>query len=173
MQQLNSEESMRDKTIRLFGQDSLEICAIGPSDLENLRVWKNAHRQFFFHRQEIQPVQQQEWYAGYMQRPNDYMFIVKQGGQAIGCMGIRLLEDGWDVYNVILGIADFAGRGLMGRALQLILKFARDRRHRLISLKVLKKNPAIGWYKKNGFRITADDGDHLIMQHFTEAVTEP
>jgi ribosomal protein S18 acetylase RimI-like enzyme len=30
---------------------------------------------------------------------------------------------------------------------------------------VLKQNPAIGWYQKNGFHIMADGGDHFVMLH--------
>jgi RimJ/RimL family protein N-acetyltransferase len=156
---------MHDKSLRLPGLQDMAIRTITPDDLEKLRTWKNAHQMFFFHQQEIQPLQQLQWYAGYLQRADDYMFIVEAEGQSIGCMGIRLLVDGWDVYNVILGATELTGRGLMGRAFQLMLRFARERRQHPIKLKVLKQNPAIGWYQKNGFHIMDDGGDHFVMLH--------
>lgn len=156
---------MHDKSVRLPGQEGVAIRTITSADLENLRNWKNAHRMFFFHQQEIQPTQQLQWHAGYLQRTDDYMFIVEADGRSIGCMGIRLLANSWDVYNVILGATELTGRGLMGRAFQLMLRFARERRQHPINLKVLKQNPAIGWYQKNGFQIMADGGDYFVMLH--------
>ena len=147
------------------------IRTIALGDLENLRMWKNAHRMYFFHQQEIQSAQQLQWHAGYLQRPHDYMFIVEAEGCAIGCMGIRLQLAEWDVYNVILGVTEMAGRGLMGRAFQLMLGFAWHQQPRPINLQVLKLNPAIGWYQKNGFSVTSDGGDHFVMRH-SSAPTE-
>lgn len=164
---------MQDKSLRLPGQQGLEIRTIALADLENLRAWKNAHRMFFFHQEEIQPIQQERWFAGYVQRADDYMFIVEVEGRAVGCMGIRLLTDGWDVYNVILGVTEYAGRGIMGRAFQLMLRFARDRNHQPINLNVLKQNPAIGWYQKNGFQITSDGGAHFVMLHVAAQAGSP
>lgn len=164
---------MQEKIVRLAGQKNLEIRTITLADLENLRAWKNAHRMFFFHQEEIQPIQQEQWYSRYLQCSEDYMFIVEAEGHAVGCMGIRLLADGWDVYNVILGVTEYAGRGIMARAFQLMLQFASDRKHQPINLNVLKQNPAIGWYQKNGFQITSDGGGHFVMLHVASQGSHP
>jgi RimJ/RimL family protein N-acetyltransferase len=137
-------------------------CAELP-DIEYLRLLKNAHRQFFFYKQEITEEQQEVWYSAYHERLDDFMFIVWLDDNKIGCMGIRLLDNKWDVYNVILGDNEFKGTGIMGQSFQAMLSFARGRRDAPIGLSVLKNNPAIWWYKKNGFKIDSETPDHFEM----------
>ncbi len=137
-------------------------CAELP-DIEYLRLLKNAHRQFFFYKKEITADQQEAWYSAYHARQDDFMFIVWLGDVKIGCMGIRLLDDKWDIYNVILGDNNFKGTGIMGRSFQAMLSFAHGRRDAPIGLSVLKNNPAIWWYKKNGFKIDSENSDHFEM----------
>ena len=153
-------------TLRVpYEKGMLAIRTSAQGDLNNLREWKNAHKEYFFHKQEISPSQQEEWFIGYLSRVNDYLFIVEFDRKPIGCMGIRFKGDHWDIYNVILGDAYFGGQGLMGRSFQAMLQFAKSQNDFPISLQVLKNNPAIWWYEKNGFRVAQDLGDHLFMQH--------
>ncbi len=140
----------------------------GESDLLRLREWKNSHREFFFFKEEISSEQQKEWYHAYQLRQEDYMFIVTAGEIPIGCMGIRLVDDKWDVYNVILGLPDQAGKGLMSKALRMMLSFAASHKTKPITVKVLKKNPAVRWYKKNGFVETEELQDHFCMWYQTQ-----
>ena len=133
------------------------------TDVEYLRLLKNAHRQFFFYNHEITTEQQEAWYSAYHERQDDFMFIVWLRDIRIGCMGIRLLDKKWDVYNVILGNNEFKGAGIMGRSFQAMLSFARGRRSSPIGLSVLKNNPAIWWYKKNGFKIDSETPDYFEM----------
>ncbi len=141
-------------------------------DLTNLRQWKNDHREFFFFKGEISPEQQLEWFRAYQKRPEDYMFIVYVEESAIGCMGIRLIDDVWDVYNVILGSADYGGRGIMSKAFKKMLSFAVSRYPGQITLQVLKHNPAVDWYQKNGFLITSEQPDHFCMLYQSEKLQE-
>lgn len=134
-------------------------------DLPNLRKWKNNEREFFFFKNEISLEQQREWFRAYLSRTDDYMFVILVNKNAIGCMGIRLIEGGWDVYNVILGSKDFGSKGLMSKAFKAMLQFAVSNHQYSITLKVLKHNPAIEWYKKNGFTITSEQSDHFCMSY--------
>ena len=142
---------------------SLQLRCADHADIEYLRLLKNAHSEFFFHKQEIAQDQQEAWFLSYQSRMNDFMFIVWLNGARIGCMGIRLIDNKWDVYNVILGDYDHKGAGLMGRSFQAMLTFARYIRDTPIGLSVLKNNPAIWWYQKNGFKIDSDFLDHFVM----------
>lgn len=144
-----------------FEPPTLRLRSATPGDLDFLRSWKNAHRQFFFHQAEISTEQQRSWFDAFVQRPHDYMLMVEHQGTAIGCMGIRLLESEWDVYNVILGDAAYGKRGFMGCAFAAMLTMARQERALPITLKVLKHNPAVGWYLKNGFAISFEAQDHF------------
>ena len=155
------------------GVESLTLRVANENDLENIRQWKNEQREFFFHKDIITPEQQRAWFAKFQARNHDYMFIVDLNGNAIGCMGIRLLDEVWDVYNVILGLTEYGKKGYMGKAFQQMLIYAQSIRKCPITLQVIKSNPAVAWYKKNGFieiqRIknyyTNMDDDALYMKY--------
>jgi RimJ/RimL family protein N-acetyltransferase len=137
--------------------------AVNEHDLENLRQWKNEQREFFFHKDLIMPEQQRAWFAKFQARNHDYMFVVDLNGNAIGCMGIRLLDEAWDIYNVILGLPVYGKKGYMSQALQTMLTYAQSVSQSPITLQVLKANPAVEWYKKNGFVATAEQVDHYSL----------
>ena len=145
------------------GSNQLVLRAASRLDLLNLRNWKNEQRVFFFHTKEITKDQQQAWFDAYQLRPHDYMFIVDVNERAIGGMGIRLLADDWDIYNVILGDEIYAKKGFMGKAFQAMLAFASAQTLRPITLKVLKHNPAVTWYQKQGLEIIAEQLNHFQM----------
>ena len=135
------------------------------NDLENLRQWKNEQREFFFHKEMISPEQQREWFNGFQTRSHDFMFIVEANGKAIGCMGIRLLGEVWDIYNVILSLPEYGRRGIMGKAFQAMLTYAKSVKNCPITLMVLKTNPAVAWYAKNGFMVKAEQPDHFSLAY--------
>src|SRR6059058_5574938 len=58
-----------------------------PSDCEDLRAWKNEHRRFFFFQEIITAERQRQWFEGYQARADDFMFVVLERGEAVGCMG--------------------------------------------------------------------------------------
>lgn len=146
----------------------LELRAIDERDLDNLRDWKNAQREYFFYKDLITLAQHKKWFLTYQKRPEDHMFMVLVNDVSIGCMGIRLLEGRWDVYNVILGSAKYGGKGLMSKAFQAMIHFATTRYPNQVALQVIKKNPAIVWYQKNGFKIFSEHSGYFYMLHQLE-----
>jgi RimJ/RimL family protein N-acetyltransferase len=143
--------------------ESLSLRAINENDLENLRHWKNEQREFFFHKDIITQEQQGAWFAKFEARKHDYMFIVDLNGNAIGCMGIRLLDESWDIYNVILGLTNYGKKGYMGKAFQKMLAYAQSVKKCPITLQVLKSNPAVAWYIKNRFIVAAEHADYYSL----------
>jgi RimJ/RimL family protein N-acetyltransferase len=138
---------------------------MGEDDIELLRDWKNEHRQFFFHKDIISREQQQGWFGRFEQARDDHMFVVMVEGRKIGCMGVRLLEGGVDVYNVILGVKGYGRKGIMSAALNGVCAYGRFLYPgRPVQLRVLTDNPAVPWYEKNGFQIIARRDDHLVME---------
>lgn len=130
------------------------------SDQENLREWKNENRKSFFYQEIIRPDDQKKWFSGYLAREQDYMFIVEVNDTGIGCMGIRLLSIGWDIYNVILGSQAYRGKGHMGRALQMMCNYALSLQPGRVTAKVINSNPALNWYLQNGFYVASVKQDH-------------
>jgi hypothetical protein len=150
---------------------ALVLRSAGQADLEHLRKWKNEQKQFFFYQEEITPNQQVQWYEGYKKRPNDIILMTEYEQQIFGCMGIRWQENHWDIYNVILGRQEFGGRGLMGLAFSAMLNFAVAHKATPINLQVLKKNPAVKWYQKQGFEII-ETHDSFFLMIFTANQTQ-
>lgn len=143
----------------------LSLRAVGLQDLELIRKWKNEQRQFFFYQNEISSDQQIKWYESFSQRPYDLMLATIYENQMFGCMGIRQDVENWDVYNVILGLGEFGGRGLMAQAFNALLNYAESIKAAPITLKVLKDNPAVTWYQRSGFKIIETHQNHFLMLH--------
>jgi RimJ/RimL family protein N-acetyltransferase len=150
--------------------NKLTLRTVNETDIENLRVWKNMNKNFFFYKQEISESQQTEWFNQYLNRPDDYIFIVELNNQLpIGCMGIRKLDKEWDAYNIILGESEFGRKGYMSVAFKKMLDFASNSESLPITLKVLKENPAVSWYEKNGFKKMSIEDSHFYMKYISQS----
>ncbi len=123
------------------------------TDQARLRSWRNANRQRFHDPGIVTAENQQTWFSGYLERPEDFMFIVHCAEQPIGCIGIRLQAARWDLYNAIRGEVPPASKGFMSQALNHIIGFALRRYEAPLGLEVLADNPALSWYQRNGFTI--------------------
>jgi hypothetical protein len=126
---------------------------ISKEDIEFLRVTKNNNKIFFFHTSEITSDEQINWFLEYNLRKDDFMFVIEKDNNLIGCMGIRLKNGNWDVYNIILGDMQYKGNGIMSKCFQKLISFANEFNPVPIKLNVLLKNPAVNWYIKQGFKV--------------------
>ena len=153
-----------DVIIRATNPTPFLLRSIDVDDIELLRGWKNEHRQYFFYKEIILEEQQRAWYSRWAIEPNDHMFMVEIDGRPIGCVGVRLFEGTADVYNVILGDKSFGKTGIMSEALCATVGVAQFLYPEVpVCVRVLTVNPAIGWYEKNGFVRSAENGDHVTM----------
>lgn len=134
--------------------------SIEEGDLEDLRLWKNANRGAFFFKDEITAQAQMGWFNGYLARPDDYMFLVESDASRAGCMGFRMEGGAADCYNII-GVVQ--GRGLMSRAMRTMCSYILKEHTPRIGCRVLKDNPAVGWYRKCGYVVAAEAADHYRM----------
>ena len=137
----------------MIDKDKISIKPINKTHLFKLRLWKNQNKNNFFHKDLITQEDQTKWYKLFKSRKNDYMFVITNNNSLVGCMGIRLINDEWDVYNVILGNLKYSKKGIMSIAFLKMIEHALSLKKTKISLKVLKNNPAIIWYKKQNFEI--------------------
>ena len=88
-------------------------------------------------------------FTHYLTRDEDHLFMVLVKALPTGCIGIRLLDDHWDLYNVIRGVHRLHSRGCMGTALHHVIEFALQRKAIPVQLKVLAKN-----LRTTGIKIT-------------------
>jgi hypothetical protein len=147
--------------------DLVTLCLATRSDIELLRKWKNAHAESFFHQGQISVAQQEEWFDGYLQRGDDYMFIASLNETVrFGCLGCRHVKGvGWDLYNIINGLSTTQRKGLMSVAMKQLLVFCQYRAPSPITLKVLSSNPARYWYEKNGFVNLEEHAGFMVMKY--------
>jgi ribosomal protein S18 acetylase RimI-like enzyme len=146
--------------------DSQEIAirAVSTEDVNLLRMWKNENRAMFFAKDLISVEQQVDWFARYQADPNDLIVIVEYNQIDIGCAGIRKIEAEWDIYNVICGNKAYLKRGLFSFALQRLIVRAKALQDLPVRLKVLKTNPAVKFYRSNGFSIQREISDYYMME---------
>ncbi len=112
------------EVILSFG--SIILKSINENDIESLRIWKNKNRQYFFYKKLLTTQEQKLWYLSYLDRKNDYIFMVLYNDVKIGCMGFREINGFVDIYNVILGINEFGKKGLMSKALNILCNYILD-----------------------------------------------
>ena len=148
----------------MIDKNKISIKPINKSHLSKLRLWKNQNKNYFFHKDLITQKDQTKWYKLFKSRKNDYMFVIINNNSLVGCMGIRLINDEWDVYNVILGNLKYSRKGIMSKAFFKMIDYALNLKKTKISLKVLKNNPAIIWYKKQNFEIiNSNENFHTMI----------
>ena len=147
----------------------LELRSASVKDMEIIREWKNREQEYFFSKKIITQSEQENWYALYKQRKYDFMLMTVFERRSFGCMGIRwkLTQQAghWDIYNVILGLSEYGGRGLMGHAFASLLNYAIKLKSAPITLQVLKRNPAVRWYQRNGFVVSSTHCEYFSMMY--------
>jgi ribosomal protein S18 acetylase RimI-like enzyme len=155
-----------DRSLTLRGKDApvVSLRSIGPGDLEELRVWKNANTQAFFFKGQIDPAMQAKWYAGYRGRAHDHMFIVEHGGAKAGCMGFRVEPDGSvDTYNMIAA-PQSKGKGLMKAAMRLMCSYIAQKHGKDIGCLVVMGNPAVKYYESCGYSVVGEKEGHHVLK---------
>lgn len=134
------------------GLPALALESIDETHLDALRGWKNAFRHRFFHQDEISATRQREWYSGYLDRPDDWMFIIRWGGQVEGCIGYRIIDGGADIYN-LLRDPNPGRRSLShAHAADLLTNYIACTHDLPVRGRCLVGNPVIRWAHKRGFR---------------------
>jgi hypothetical protein len=153
------------------GPSGFRLRLAGPEDKEILRVWKNANKQFYFHKTDITVEQQDAWFTGYLTRPHDHVYMVEEQVASdwltVGLMACRLLEKEQtvDLYNIMRGKRTAADRTNMAEAMQTLCRTIAEHYTQPITCKVLSDNPALGWYGRIGFAVAEDRGDHVLLRY--------
>ena len=124
------------------------IKEISLDDIEDLRTWKNKYKDYFFYKKHITSDDQLNWYnTSYSKSTETTIYKISYSQENVGCIGVYYRKDHIEIYNVILGNDKFKSSGLM----TYLLKYIFTKYNSNIFVKVLNINPALGWYRKNGF----------------------
>ena len=94
--------------------------------------------------------------------------IIEYQGVSVGCVALKLSHDCLFLARLFLG-PDFRNRGIGAHVLRLVVQLATDRRIP-VRLSVLRTNPAINFYLREGFSVEAETTERreLIKQPFDQ-----
>jgi RimJ/RimL family protein N-acetyltransferase len=170
---LNQVHLMKTETISLGERDDSAmpwLQSVVLSDQENIRTWKNSHASSFFYTEMITSEDQIKWFAAYLHRPDDFLFMVMEANRAVGCIGIRFRQGGWDIYNLIRGVRSTGSAGYMSQALRMVIEYAQGVRSGCVRADVITDNPALSWYLHNDFVIVGEDERSFQIEYQGEVV---
>jgi len=142
-------------------KERIQLRLLEQFDLPMTLKWRNQDhiRKWFIHPEVISPEQHREWFEAYLQRDNDYLFIIEETQNLNKPVGqISLYNIDWDgkcaeYGRLMIGEADAQGRGLAKEASRLLLQYAfKVLGMERIDLEVFRDNePAIAIYRSCGF----------------------
>ncbi|WP_052947397.1 GNAT family N-acetyltransferase [Aneurinibacillus tyrosinisolvens] len=112
------------------GED-LNLRPVEENDLERIRAWRNKEsiRTFFVYQQLIKPNQQTVWYADYLEKNNDIMFIIEEKKSlqrpigAVALYNIDLKRLRAEFGRLMIGDSEANGKGLGLQATSLVCEF--------------------------------------------------
>ena len=145
------------------GSPPVLLRCIGREDIEDLRLWKNANRRWFFHKDQITAPAQKAWFEGYLRRDDDFLFVAEIAGRRAGFIGFRLIEGVADIYAVIARPRS-GGRAILDRALRLMVSYIESERTARIACKLLYGDPALNCFLEQGFRIASKEKGHDALE---------
>lgn len=160
------------KTSRKHGHEigkAITLREIEKSDLEMLRLWRNANKEFFFTQTEITPEKQKDWYKNhYLNNPNDTIYMVSYRGKPVGTLAMIKQGDDYEIGRVMLGEKEYARHGVMGAATEKLLdKYKTSGDTQRVFLEVIKTNiPAIKFYELHGFKKVSANIHGFVMERF-------
>jgi len=130
-------------------------------DIESMRNWRNSDwaRNFFLDSSIITKEQQQKWFENYLEKTDDFMFIIEWQGKAVGMVGIYNVnkKPGHAEFGRLLIGEELArGKGIGKKTVELLSKFAmQELKIKQIDLEVFADNErALAIYQKCGYVIT-------------------
>jgi spore maturation protein CgeB len=143
-----------------------KLVPISFNDIENLRIWKNYNKNYFFLKDEITKKEQINWFKNiYLKEKNNQIFIIKHKDIEIGTLGYRLKNNSWDIYNVMNINDNFRGKGIMSISLKKLIVYLINKKDIDITAKVLTSNNNINWYLKNNFDIIDENKNFYQVKY--------
>lgn len=140
-----------------FGDEVVRLRPLGEADLETTLEWRNQEdvRIWFKSTHIIKIEQHRAWFEKYLQRDDDFVFVVEVEGKAMGqasVYGIDWAGRGAEVGRFIASPAA-RGKGYIRRACVALLRFCRDELGLAsVFLEVKEDNVrAISIYVESGF----------------------
>jgi RimJ/RimL family protein N-acetyltransferase len=163
--------------------EKVRLRLLAEADLPLTLGWRNQAqiRRWFFYSELITPAQHEKWFKNYLERDDDFVFVIETVAAPIVAVGQVALYNvdragGRAEYGrLMIGEGSVRGQGLAAAATALILDFAaRQLQLREVYLEVYSHNGAARRvYEQCGFAVTATAGDVTQMSIALPAGLEP
>jgi RimJ/RimL family protein N-acetyltransferase len=170
---------MGKRHIPPFEAGRIRLRLLEERDLSRTLTWRNQDhvRRWFFASDRLTPEQHAGWFARYMERDDDFVFIIEDthgGVRPIGQAAIYNID--WlrrtaEFGRLMIGEADAAGRGLARAATAALVDLARDQLGLCdLYLEVIPSNfRAIRVYESCGFEAAGGTDEALRMIRTSKA----
>lgn len=123
--------------------------------------WRNRPevRRWFKHSAEISPEDHRAWFKSYVQKPNDWVYVVYASGVPVGQVAVYNLDKATRTAEIgrFIAAPEYRGRGYLRRGIAELLHLA-GLQFGITSfyLEVFADNEtALGLYEKLGFRVAS------------------
>ncbi len=163
---------MNKLVIPLISKGRIRLRLLEEPDLPMTLKWRNQDhiRRWFIHSEILSIDQHQNWFDAYLQKDNDYLFIIEIFDIYRPVGQISLYNIDWASHcaeygRLIIGEADAHGKGIAKEASRMLLHFAFSVLGlKEITLEVHKDNkPALTIYVACGFKEISKHGDLIKM----------
>lgn len=140
-----------------FGNEVVRLRLVEEKDLQTTLTWRNRDeaRIWFKTSSQITFEQHQAWFYRYINKDDDFLFVVESNGQIVGQASVYDIR--WDEGSAEIGrflvAPESAGKGYIGKACAaLVVLCAETFNLQYLFLEVLEANErALRLYQRNGF----------------------
>jgi diamine N-acetyltransferase len=165
---------MAKETVEPMVKDQVCLRLLEESDLPMTLAWRNqGHiRRWFVYSAEITPAQHADWFRKYIDREDDFVFIIEAGNpvrKPVGQVSIYQIDRAKktaEFGRLMVGDPDAKGKGIARLATRMALEFGFSHLGlEVIYLEVFKDNgAAIHIYQSVGFAATHEEDQLIAMQ---------
>ena len=163
---------MGKRVISPIKKGRIQLRLLAESDLMMTLAWRNQEhiRKWFIHPDIISPEQHRKWFEEYVERDNDFLFIIEETqnlGKPVGQISLYNIdwsENRGEFGRLLIGDPEGIGRGLAKEATRAALQLAFETfRLQEVFLQVFRHNvTAIAFYQGCGFR-SGDERNGLLL----------
>jgi RimJ/RimL family protein N-acetyltransferase len=145
---------------------------IDEADAPLLVRWRNENAEYFPPQPPLTAESHLLWFAVVYQRdPCDNMFMVLLGERPVGCLAMTIRGGRGELERMILGDKSIARGRVMRTAFRMLMDAYGLERY---WLRIYPWNSVtISFHERNGFAVTGQEGEYLIMERRHEPYGEP
>jgi RimJ/RimL family protein N-acetyltransferase len=171
-------DAMPKRTIHSIANEKILLRLVTEADLDLTLRWRNQDhiRRWFFTSSIIDPEQHHRWFEQYIERDDDFVFVIEELATQRPIGQVALYHVDWDLRRaefgrLMIGESDAMGKGFARSATELAIRIAFvDFKLRQLYLEVYAHNTrARAIYESTGFQVVSQQNNLVTMIKNNEA----